>query len=260
MITGVIKRNTLKGVITLVTNTNSTFEYHQIAHNDHKHKTDMLIYSGTLFLSVYLILFIELNMYSEVSIEEYLIAFPIYTSLVLMILFIVEKINSRHSITDWLNSLFQHRTNLQSEESIYEMRLNKIYARCIEESYLFGTKKDIRLIDQYIKGLNDLQKFRSGYSLKFTTPLNFIKITVFFLAGFIGSVWSESFRIGNFNHVKEILSMLLIMATCGLIMLETLCYFQFTLSEKKKINKVCEHLIQIKYMIIESTREKEEYL
>lgn len=257
MITGVIRRNTLNGLIKLIIKTNSAYDYHQITKDDHKHKTDMLIYAGTLFLSVYFILFLELNMYSDVSIEEYLIAFPIYTSLVLIILFIIEKVTFHHNLIECLNLIFQQKSNLQSDESIYELRLNKIYAQCIEESYLFGTCRDIQRIDQYIQGLNDLLKYRTGYSLKFTTPINFIKITVFFLAGFIGSVWSESFRIGDFSHVQQILSILIILAACALITLEFLCYLQFSLSEKKKINRVCEHLIQIKYMIIDSTREKE---
>ena len=255
MITGVIKRNTLTGLIKVVLNTNSAFDYHKVSNDDYKHKTNMLIYAVTLFLSAYILLFLKLNMYSNISLEEYLIAFPIYTSIVLLILFITDKITHKHSFIDWLDKLFRNQTNFESEESILELRLNKIYNRCIEETYLTGTGADIKTIDIYIEGLQKYLKFKSSYSLKFTTPSNFMKIGVFFLAGFMGSVWSESFKLGDFSPIKEILSMLMVIAVCILIGLEVLYFCQFSLSEKKKINQVCEHLLQIKYMIIDSTRE-----
>lgn len=254
MHTDIIRRNTLMGLIKIISNTNTSYKSDRVSKHDKKHKKDMFIYSISLFTTVYILLYFKLNMYSALSIEEYIIAFPAYTSLVLLVLFIIEKTTYHHTFIEWLNIIFHNQTGFLSNENIHELKLNNIYNRCIEESYLQGTDKDIDTIDLYIRGLQELLRFSHGYAFNFTTPSNFIKITVFLIAGFLGTIWSESFNIGDFSHIQKILPVLFLIAACCLIVLEVLSYYIYDFSEKKKINSACKQLTEIKYIIIDSSR------
>lgn len=235
----VIKRNTLKGLMSTV-----MIALHKA---DVKQKNSKSYYYNYLFYSLIIIFVIMIiglvTMHSNSQISAFIcfILFPAYAFLQISIILFSGKSYRKYLL----------RIITTNNDSL-DIKLDTIYRECIAESYLTGTMDDIRLIDEYIEGLQELTRFSNGYSLKFIKITDLFKVMFFCTVGLGISLCCEAHKLEILSHIKSALSVLFLLLICSLIILETITYTLYYFSERKRVNNACKLLVQIRYIVMDS--------
>lgn len=241
---GVVKRNTLKGLISTVIKVQKKTKPDSINSRQSIFSSIYLRYGLFIVTIIFFIGWITMRSNNHIPVFTSFILFPAYAFIQVSVILLTGK-------PSWLHFAF----SVTKSDEYLDISLNKIYRECIAESYLTGSDNDIQRIDMYIEGLQELKRFSCGYNLKFTTRSDLFKITAFFLFYFILNSWENIHKLEYISHLKHALSVLFFWLASSLVILEIITYITYDLSEKKRIDTTCKLLLQLKFIIMDSVKK-----